>query len=458
MGNSAVKHQNRAELMGTEKMSTLIPRLAFPPIISFLITSIYNLADTFFVSFLGTNATAAVSVNMSLDQLIMMTGSIFAIGATNFASNLLGEKNKEKASHVVSASFCMAFLFGTVLMILGLIFMEPLVKLLGATSTCLQYSKDYAKYVLLVAPLVSASFVMNHCLRGEGNALYSMFGMGFGGILNCFLDPLFILKLGLGVKGASIATAISKIVSFLILLYPYIRKTTLLNLSIKKFIPTKDIFISVVTIGSNSMLRTLLQILAAILLNNIAGSISDSLLAAVGVTNKVMMFPFGVVLGLGMGYQPVAGYNWGARDFKRVKEAYRYASIMAIIVSAIMGLVFFIWARQLICIFTTGDEMMMHYGALSIKLQSISLPIHAWGCIVNMQCNALRMPKGALAIASARQGTCFIPLIFPFAKYFGAVGVSSVQAAADLLSLVIILPVLKQVLKKIELTSEKINY
>ena len=300
--------------------------MAAPSIISFLITSIYSLADTYFVSSLGTNATAAVSVNASLDQIIMMAGSMLAVGAASYISRLLGARKEERASRVFSVAFFTAMAFGAAVMVLGLSFMGPMVRLLGATDTCEQYAMEYASYVLLAAPFMAANFVMNQCLRAEGSAMLSMIGMGFGGVLNCFLDPFFIFYLDMGVAGASIATAISKLVSFAILIFPYLARRSLLRLSPRLFRPDGDILGQIVSVGSSSLFRNGLAVVSAIVLNRIAGSISDSALAGIGVSTKVMMFPFGVILGFGTGFQPVAGFNWGAKRYDRVEESYRFAA------------------------------------------------------------------------------------------------------------------------------------
>ena len=191
--------------------------------------------------------------------------------------------------------------------------------------------------MVLVAPFMAASFVMNQCLRAEGSAMLSMIGMGFGGILNCFLDPLFIFWLDMGVAGASIATAISKLVSFAILIFPYLTHRSLLRLSPRLFRPDGAIVGQIVSVGSSSLFRNGLAVISAIVLNRIAGGISDSVLAGIGVSTKVMMFPFGVILGFGTGFQPVAGFNWGAKRFDRVEESYRFAARAAVIGAALGG-------------------------------------------------------------------------------------------------------------------------
>jgi len=438
------KQDRRQDMMLTDPLPKVITRMAVPSIISFLITSIYNLADTYFVSSLGTNATAAVSVNASLDQIIMMAGSMLAVGAASYISRLLGAKKDEKASRVLSTAFFLALGFGGAVMILGSVFMTPMVRLLGATDTCEQYAVEYATYVLLVAPLMAATFVMNQCLRAEGSAMLSMIGMGFGGILNCFLDPIFIFYLDLGVAGASMATAISKLVSFSILIFPYVTRRSLLHLSIRNFQFSRDIVVQIISVGSSSMFRSGLAVVSAIVLNNIAGAISDSVLAGIGVSTKIMMFPFGIILGFGTGFQPVAGFNWGAERYDRVLDSYRFAARTAFIGAAAMGLALAVFAGPLIVLFAETDPEMQMVGALSIRLQCLALPVHAWVAVVNMLCAGLGKALGAVLLSTARQGTCFLPIVYPMTMLWGAGGAAAVQAVADVLSIALAVPLARR--------------
>ena len=464
------KTLQRQNMMLTEPLPKVILQMAYPTIISFLINQIYSLADTYFVSGLGTNAAAAVSVNASLDQVIMMAGSLLAIGATSYISRLLGSGQQEKASQVLSTAFYTAMAFGLIVAVLGFAFMDPMVTLLGATATCKEYAIDYATYVLLVAPFMTATFVMNQCLRGEGSALLSMIGMSIGGILNCILDPVFIfgtegLKAAygialpfhveaMGVAGASIATAISKFVSFGILIFPYITRRSLLHLSLRNFLPSKDIIFNVVSVGSSSLFRNGLNVVSAIMLNNIAGDISDSVLAAVGVSNKIMMFPFCIILGFGNGFQPVAGFNWGAKRYDRVEESYRFSTKVAIIGSVVMAAIIALFCDQLIVVFAGTDAEMRRIGAICILAQCVALPAHAWVAIVNMLCVGLGNATGAMLLATSRQGSCFIPVVHLMALLFGAYGVASVQALADLLSLALAVPIALAMKKKIDAARE----
>ena len=450
MAKHAQSQEARRTMMLNEPISRVIPKMAVPTIVAFLINSIYSLADTYFVSSLGTNATAAVSVNASLDQLIMMCGSMVAMGANSYIARLLGQGDEKKASRVLSTSFFAAFFLGVVLLIFGNLFMTPMVRLLGATPTCETYSIDYATYVLLAAPFMAANFVMNQCLRSEGSATLSMVGMAFGGILNIALDPIFIFGLDMGVAGASLATAISKWVSFSILIFPYITKRSLLHLSIRNFRPNWDIISNVVSVGSSSLFRNGLSVVSAILLNRIAGGISDSVLAAVGVTNKIMMFPFCIILGFGNGFQPVAGFNWGAKRYDRVQESFKFSSRVSLIGSTVMAVAIALFCDQLIVLFAGTDDYMRRIGGFCILAQCVALPIHAWVAMVNMLCVGLGNARGAFWLATARQGTCFIPILFPLAWAFGEYGIASVQAVADVVSIAIAIPIAIAMTKKVK--------
>ncbi|MBP3683736.1 MAG: MATE family efflux transporter [Oscillospiraceae bacterium] len=450
MSKHAQSQEQRRNMMLNEPISRIIPKMAVPTIVAFLINSIYSLADTYFVSSLGTNATAAVSVNASLDQLIMMCGSMLAVGANSYIARLLGQGDEKKASQVLSTAFFTAFGIGALLMVFGNLFMVPMVRLLGATPTCEQFSIDYATYVLFAAPFMAANFVMNQCLRSEGSATLSMVGMGFGGILNVVLDPIFIFYFDMGVAGASLATAISKLVSFVILIFPYVTRRSLLHLSIRNYYPSRDIITKVISVGSSSMFRSGLAVVSGIMLNSIAGNISDSVLAAVGVCNKVMMFPFGIILGFAQGFQPVAGFNWGAKRYDRVQESYSFSSKVSFIGAFVMAVVVTLFADTFILLFAGTDEQMRHIGGICMITQAIALPIHAWVAIVNMFCAGLGDAKGALALSTARQGTCFIPILYPLAFFFGAYGIASVQAIADVLTVFLAIPIIRKMQKRIK--------
>ena len=245
------------------------------------------------------------------------------------------------------------------------------------------------------------------------------------------------------------ATAISKLVSFLILVFPYITRRSLLHLSIRNFHFCRDIMSKIISVGSSSMFRSGLAVVAGIMLNDIAGNYSDSVLAGIGVTTKIMMFPFSIILGFGSGFQPVAGFNWGAKRYDRVRESYRFSTWVAVIGAVILSAVLVIFADPIIVLFADEDPEMRRIGALAIRLQCYALPIHAWVMVINMLCVGLGNAKGAFLLATARQGTCFVPILYPMAYFLGEYGVAGAQAAADVISLALAIPILIAMLKKI---------
>lgn len=444
------KETHRRVMMLDTPVPRLVLKMAVPTVIAMLITSIYNLADAYFVSGLGTSATAAVGVNTAIDQAIMMAGSFLAIGANSYIARLLGAKQTDRASRTLSTSFFTALFLGIAAAIAGLIFVEPLVVFLGATATATPYAVDYAKYILLAAPFMASSFVLNQCLRSEGSPVFSMVGMVTGAILNIGLDPIFIYTLELGVAGAAIATAISKLVSFVILIYPYMRRKSLLRLSFRLISFTKDIVREVCLMGMPSLLRMGLGVTAGILMNNLAGEYSDSALAAISVVTRIMMIPSFATLGFGQGFMPVAGYNWGARQFDRVKRAFRFASVFALISMAVVSLLMALFSSQIIMAFTENDLDLVEIGVFCLISQCVIMPLNAWVIIVNMLYSALGRPIGAIILGISRQGLCFIPLFFILPGLFGIYGLAATQAAADLFSFIIAIPFAVSALRLVE--------
>ncbi|MCD8104934.1 MAG: MATE family efflux transporter [Lachnospiraceae bacterium] len=446
---------NKKQMMMSENIMTLLPKMAVPTITAQLITTIYNLVDTYFVSTLGTNATAAVGVNSSLERLITVIGSLIGAGACSYIARLLGAKKDEHANQVLSTCIFTGLGLGVIFMVIGKMILGDMVYWLGATEECATYSIQYGTYVLYAAPFMIGSFILNMCLRSEGSATYSMIGIGFGGILNCFLDPLFIYGLGLGVAGASMATAISKTISFIILLMPYIRKTTIVEISIRRFKLVWHDVQEVVTIGSSSFFRSILTVCASVAINRVAGSYSTASLAALSVATRIMEFPFAFILGFGQGYQPVVGFNWGASNWKRVKDSYSIGCAMAVGGSVVMGAIIFIFARPLIKIFNTeADAEVLRLGMLCIRLQCFGLIAHALSSQVNMFFAGIGNAALALVANFARQGYCFYPVLLIAPRLFGVEGVAATQAVADLLSAFVIVPLFFYGLKVIRRAEE----
>ena len=449
MARAATLADNKREYMLTAPMRRLIPAMAIPTIASLMINSIYNLADTYFVSTLGTYATGAVGVNASIDNIIMMAGSFLAAGASSYVSRLLGAKKDEQANRVASTAFFTALMTGTLILIIGLLFMEPLVRVLGATDRIMGYALDYAGYVFYAAPIMASTFVLVHCLRAEGSSTLALIGMAVGAVLNIILDPIFIMVFQWGVKGASAATALSKLVSFIILIIPYLRRRTVLHLHIRNVSYTADVVPEILKMGSPSLFRSGLSTISAIVLNKIAGGYSESALAAISVCNRIMMVPFAMCLGFGQGYQPISGFSFGAKRYDRVKQAFRFATIVSVVGMALVSGVLFLFAPQVIGMFTEADQKLMELGELCLRLQCVAMPFHAWCVVVNMLCVSRGRALSGTILSVSRQGICFFPVLPVLIALWGEWGVAAIQAVADGLSVLIALPIAIRAMREV---------
>ena len=447
----------KAQKMLNNNISTLLLEMAIPTIMAQMITTIYNIVDTFFVSTLGTYATAAVGVNSSLERTITLVGSLLGAGACSYIARLLGANKKENADRVLSTSFFTGLGMGVILMIVGCLAIEPLVYMLGATEECVTYSMQYATYVLYAAPFMIGQFILNMCLRSEGSATYALIGIGFGGILNCFLDPLFIYGFDLGVAGASMATAISKFVSFCILVWPYIRKRSAVLISFKKIKYVWEDIKEVISIGSASFFRSAFSVVASITINRVAGGYSTAALAALSVANRVMEFPFAIILGFGQGFQPVAGFNWGAKQMQRVRECLKFALKLSGIGAVVIGGVIAVAATPIVHIFNAeADQAVLELGVLCIRLQCVVLFSHAINSIANMFYGGIGKAKYMLLLSTSRQGYVFIPVAVILPMLFGEVGVAASQAVADLLCLIIVIPLIIKAFRMIDTREREI--
>ena len=427
----------------------LVPKMALPSIAGMLVSSAYNLADTLFVSQLGTNATSAVSVNGSIDLIIMMAGALLATGAASFTARLLGAKEDRRANEVLSTCYFLTLLFGFAVMGLGFAFQDEMLLLLGANEEILPYSEQYCRYILLAAPFMSTSFVLNQCLRAEGSAVFSMIGMVAGAVLNIGLDPLFIFVFDWGVAGASAATAISKVVSWCILMTPYFRRHTILRIRLRDFRPRWKDLCEVCAMGSASFFRTGLGTLAGILLNRIAVSYGTSALAAIGVANRITMFMTSACLGFGQGFQPVAGFSWGAARYDRVQQSFRFSMIACVagisLVAAIVG----IFAKPILLLFTEDDAELVRIGVFSLRIQCLAMPFHGFAIIVNMLCAGIGRALPSLLLGLSRQGIFFFPILPILVRLWGVWGIASVQGAADMLVMFLAVPVAVRVMQDV---------
>lgn len=427
------------KMMTTDPVCPLIVRLAVPTIISMLITAVYNTADTYFVSQLNKSASGAVGIVMPLMALIQAVGFTLGMGAGSNISRLLGEKQNEKACEYGSKALFAAIALGAVITGVCFIFFEDLLLLLGSTDTILPFARDYAFYILCAAPLFTALFVLNNILRGEGKAFFSMMGVAAGGLLNIIIDPIFINNLSLGIAGAAIATAISQLVSVMILLMPFIFKKTIIRLSFSKLFRNTGVYLQILRIGLPSLLRQGLASLATILLNNSAANISDAAVSAMTIVTKVSMMINSAFIGFGQGFQPVVGYNHGAGLHDRVRRAFMFTLAVGTGLLTVLGIATWIFAERIMNAFIDDSEV-VKIGIAALRAQCIATPFMAPGIVTNMVLQSVGKAFGASVLSSARQGLFFIPLILTLPHFFGTQGLIWSQPVADLLTLVAAIP------------------
>lgn len=410
----------------------LIKSMSVPTVVSMVVMSVYNMADTFFVSQLGTSAGAAVGIVFPIMTIIQALGFTVAIGASSMISRMLGEKNNKAADMYASTAFFSALILGIFVAAIGLLFLNPLMKLLGATPTILPYARDYAQYIFIGAPFMCCSYVMNNALRAEGKASLSMIGLSAGGIINIVLDPIFIFLFGLGTAGAAIATIISQFMSFLILLSFYLRKRALVMISIKEISRSLAVFSKIITVGLPSFFRQGLSTIAFILLNVSASAYGDAAIAAITINNRIFMLILSVVLGIGQGFMPVCGYNYGAKIYSRVRESFWYSVKLATLIVAALSVIGLVLAPQVIAVFRDDPEV-IKIGSFIMRLQCAIMICHPFQMVATMLFQATGKSLSGTLLSMARQGIYFIPLIYILPSIFGLRGVQITQTCADIL-------------------------
>ena len=419
--------------MTTAPVGRLIVRMAVPTIISMMITAIYNMADTFFVSQLGTSASGAVGINFSIMTIIQALGFTIGMGSGSLTSRALGAQDYDTANRYCSSAIFFAFTMGTALAVVGLAFQKPLIVHLGATPTILPYAQDYARYILIGVPFMCTSFVMNNQLRFQGKAAFSMVGLTIGGLLNIALDPVFIFVLGWGISGAAIATLVSQCVSFSILLSVFVRKKSTTELSLKHVARQGETYAKIIKNGLPSLFRQGMATIASILLNVAAGGYGDAAVAGMSITNRVFMFLMSIAIGIGQGFQPVCGMNFGARKMGRVKQAFFFTIKATSVIMLSFGAVFVAFAPQIVAAFR-NDPDVIAVGALAMRCQCAALPLHALIFGTNMMLQTTGEAKAATFLSSLRQGLYFIPLILILPRVLGITGVQITQSISDVLT------------------------
>ena len=427
----------------------LICRLAVPCIISMLVTSFYNMADTFFVGQLNDTAvTGAVGVVFSMMAIIQAVGFFFGQGSGTFISRALGQKNYDEAGHMAATGFYGSLAAGLLICVLGQIFLEPLAYLLGSTDTILPHTKAYLQVILLGAPWMTASFVLNNQLRFQGGATYAMVGITVGAVLNIILDPILIFNAGMGVAGAGWATIISQLVSF-VLLYLGCSRGSNIRIRLKNVRLKWYYFHNILRGGLPSLARQCLASLATITLNHAAGTYGDAVIAAMGVVQRISMFGASAMLGFGQGFQPVCGFNYGAKLYDRVKRGFWFCIKVSGGFLAVVSVLGFIFAPELIALFR-DDPAVIACGAAALRFQCLTFPGHSWIVMSNMMEQSMGRMVPATFLSVARQGLFFIPLVLILTAVLELTGLQMAQAAADVLTLAVSIPIHIHVMRNMD--------
>ncbi len=451
-------YEERFRWMTETPVEKLIPKLAVATITSMLVTSLYNLADSLFVGYLGTEATAAVNVAFPLMTMIQTFGFTLGMGAGNFVSRSLGKQDRESAQRVASTAFYTSIFIGLIFAILGLIFLKPFMYFLGSDEASIQESMDYSRYILIATPYMAASFVLNNLLRSQGNAKYSMYGIAAGGVLNIFLDALFVLVFQMGVAGAAIATAISQFISFCILLYMILRCKDIVKVHPRYFTlkwwPYKEILHG----GLPTLCRQGLASASGVVLNHAARAFGSAALSAIPFANKIMMIMFSVLIGFGQGFQPVCGFNYGAKRYDRVIRAYWFCVKVAFVMMTTLAVGCFFAGPYIFQFYRRDDLEVIQIGTKTLRFMCMTVPLQGWIIMVNMLTQSIGYGIRASIVAMGRQGLFYIPALLILPKWLGLVGLQMSQMVSDMftfvLATIIVMSVLRDLKEKMKLEGQ----
>lgn len=427
------------EKMTTWPVSKLVITLGIPTTISMLVTNIYNMADTYFVGELGNSASGAVGVVFALMAVIQAVGFMLGQGGGSIIARRLGEKDVKSAGVLASLSFFASLAAGTVMGLLGLLFLEPLMDLLGSTDTVLPYAMDYGRYILAVMPFTMAGFVLNNILRYEGKAYLAMIGLTVGGLLNMIGDPVFIFYFHMGVKGAGLSTAISQCISFLILLSMFLLGKTQSKLSLSSVKGGVGQLILIMKTGLPSLARQGMTSLSTMVLNELAGNFGDPALAAMSIVGKISFFIFAVALGIGQGFQPVSAFNYGAGKYKRVRKAFYFTAALGEVLLGALAIAGLACSGRLIGVFRNDAEVIA-IGTVALRFQLAALFFHPMIVCATMLFQTIGRHKTATFLSLLRSGLCFIPLIIFLTRWLGLLGIQMAQAVADVITFAVVVP------------------
>ncbi len=440
MASAASDSVNRQyEKMTKTPIPRLVLMLGIPTTISMLITNIYNMADSYFVSRISLSAGGAPSVVFSLMSILQAFGFMFGHGAGSNISRMLGGRQTQRASKYATVGFLWALICGLGIMSLGLIFLEPLMLMLGSTDTILPYAMDYAFYILLAAPAMTTSCVLNNILRYEGKAALAMIGLTTGGILNIILDPILIFGLDMGISGAGLATALSQYISFSLLFTMFLLRKTQSRLSVRYLTRELAIPRDIIATGLPSLARQGLNSVSTMLLNIQAKPFGDAAIAAMGYVGRTSGLVFSVGLGIGQGFQPVAGFNYGAKKYSRVKKGTWFTMIFGACFMGVIAAACAIFAPQIIEIFRKEAEVVA-IGSEALRIQCAVLAILPVSVVATMLFQSIGKSIPALLLSCLQSGLFFIPLCLILPHFLDILGIELAQPIAYVLAACVSLP------------------
>ena len=430
--------QNRKiELLGSTPIPKALLAMGIPTMIGMLINALYNLVDAYFVGGLGESQMGAISVVYPLGQVVVGLGLLFGTGAASYISRLLGQRNKEQANTVASTALYSSLAVGAVIILLSVIFLNPILSLLGATESILPYASTYAGIYIISCIFNVFNVTMNNIVTSEGAAKTTMCALLFGAVLNIGLDPLFIDTLNLGVAGAAIATAISQLVSTVVYLVYIFQKKSTFRFTIKDCAFSKDVLSEIFKIGIPTLLFQLLTSLSISMINNAAGNYGDAVIAGMGVVTRLVSMGSLTVFGFIKGFQPIAGYSYGAGKIDRLRDAIKTSVLWSTIFCVIAGLAFSLFSAAIVSQFTAGNTEMIRTGANSLRINGITFMLFGYYTVYSSLFLALGKGKEGFLLGACRQGICFIPVILILPAVWGLNGILYAQPIADVLSALI---------------------
>lgn len=448
---------NKIELLGSAPISQSLILLGIPIMIGMLINAFYNIVDAYFVGKLGESAMAAISIVFPIGQVVVGLGLMFGNGAASYLSRLLGKDDKKTANQVASVAIYSSVFIGLIFIIITLVFMKYILKYLGATSTIIPYALPYARIYILSCVFNIFNVTMNNIVASEGSSKTAMSALLLGALANIFLDPIFIYYFDFGVIGAAIATAISQFISTLVYIIYILKKESYFSFNIRNFHPTKEIFFEIFKIGIPTLTFQFLTSLSIALININAANYGDTVIAAMGVVTRIISMCTLVVFGFLKGFQPIAGFSYGAKNFDRLNKSIKISILLSTTFCIVTGLITIIFSKQIVSQFANGNNIMISLGQKSLIANSLSFFLFGFYTVYSSLFLALGKGCKGFLLGACRQGICFVPVILILPTLLGIDGILYVQPIADILSTFVTIFMAINLHKELNLEKNNIN-